>query len=203
MCGRYYLYIKLEKILQKYGIKDTEISFTPQKEIFPSNKTPVVLNYNKKLQLKSIKWGFSPSFTSNLIINARSETIEEKPTFRKSFYQRRCLIPATGFFEWKKEGKNKEKYKITLKNKELFSFAGIFDYFQNQNGNQFAAYSILTTSANNKIKSIHQRMPVIITGEEQEKDWLNPDIKNTGYLKKMLTPYPDKYVNLKKVEKKN
>ena len=89
MCGRYYLYTKLEKLLQRYGIKDSKINFSPQKEIFPSQKAPVVLskiNQNQK-KLKLFKWAFSPSFASNLIINARSETIEKKPTFRNSFYK--------------------------------------------------------------------------------------------------------------------
>ena len=198
MCGRYYLYTKLEKLLKRYGIKDTEIDFSPQKEIFPSQQAPVVLqkkNSNKKL--KSFKWGFAPSFASRLIINARSETIEKKPTFRKSFYQKRCLVPVTGFFEWKTLPEKKVKYKINLKEKDIFSLAGIYDDFKNEKGETITSFCILTTDASKKLEEIHQRMPVILNRENEEK-WLNPDIKNTGLFKNFLNPFADKFLNIKK-----
>lgn len=203
MCGRYYLYIKLEKLLNKYGIKDTEINYTPKKEVFPSEKSPIIINSdNKNYQLKLFKWGFSPSFTNNLIINARSETIEKKSIFKNSFLKRRCLIPATGFFEWKSTGSGKEKYKIYLKNSSVFSFAGIFDYFEDNNGNQIPAYTILTTSANSKIRPIHNRMPVILNSD-REKDWLDHNIKNICYLKNLLKPITNSRIKIKEENNKN
>ena len=108
------------------------------------------------------KWGFSPSFANNLIINARSEIITTKYIFKKSFYNKRCLLPATGFFEWKTERNQKIKHKIQLKDQNIFSFAGLYDSFTNEDGQKIPCVTIITTSANSKIETVHNRMPVIL-----------------------------------------
>jgi len=182
MCGRYYLLVKKENIMKKYGIIDNNINYSIRPEIFPSQKAPVIMNKNKKIS--TIKWGFSPSFTNKLIINARSETVAKKSIFKKSFSTQRCLIPASGFFEWKKENNKKIKYNIHIRNKDLFSFAGLYDKFR-EDGNSFLAFTILTTAASNKINDIHNRMPVILA-KKHENLWLSKDFNDLSTLKNIL-----------------
>ena len=146
-----------------------------------------------KTDIKLYKWGFSPSFTNNLIINARGESVDQKPTFKNSFLNKRCLIPVTGFYEWQNTDNKKNKYNITVKNEKVFSLAGIYDSFKNNNGDIKNAFSIITISANKKINPIHHRMPVIIE-KQVEKTWLNSKIKNRKQLKNMLKPFPDENI---------
>lgn len=188
MCGRYYLKISIDKLLEKYGILDEKIVFSPSDEIFPSEKAPIIFNNgNKRVQIA--KWGFSSFYGKHLIINARSETLEEKKTFKKSFLKQRCIIPVSGFFEWKKQNREKIKHKIYLKNQEIFSLAGLYDFISDDSGNLTTVFVIITTRANEKIKEIHHRMPVILDNNN-EKEWLNPEFYDIKELKNNLLPYP-------------
>lgn len=192
MCGRYYLNTNLEDILSRYNIKEDEIKFSSKEEIFPSEECPIVLKDNKN-KLKMFKWGFKPHYGKGLIINARSETVDKKPTFRESFYKRRCIIPAKGFFEWEKKGKDKIKHTIYLENEDIFSLAGIYDTFQDEEGRVFYAFTILTTVPNNEMMKIHNRMPVIIK-REHEDFWLDNNENNIGRLKLLFKPYKEKMI---------
>ena len=194
MCGRYSLSITLKDLLNRYHINNkANIEFSPKNEIFPSQKAPIVKETDDKTDIKLYKWGFSPSFTNNLIINARGESVDQKPTFKNSFLNKRCLIPVTGFYEWQNTDNKKNKYNITVKNEKVFSLAGIYDSFKNNNGDIKNAFSIITISANKKINPIHHRMPVIIE-KQVEKTWLNSKIKNRKQLKNMLKPFPDENI---------
>ncbi|HKL75419.1 MAG TPA: SOS response-associated peptidase [Halanaerobiales bacterium] len=188
MCGRYSLYIKPTDLALRYGTINNDINFSPKKEIYPGQNAPVITIDTKSnnKQLKLFNWGFSPSYTKQKIINARSETIDQKTTFKKSFKDKRCLIPATSFFEWKKIAKNNIKHEIYLKNQKIFSFAGIYDQFRDKDDNLITCYTIITTNANEKINNIHNRMPVILS-KNQEDNWLKTN--NTAELKKLLSPY--------------
>lgn len=200
MCGRFQMGIEFQKLLERYKIfKDTDIdlNFKPRNEIFPSNEVPVIVD-DENRQLSMMKWGFSPSYSKKLLINARSETVDVKPTFKSSFYNRRCIIPANGFYEWKKENGEKIKHRIYVGKNRIFSMAGIYNKFIDKKGNIFAAFTILTTSANDTMKSIHHRMPVII-GEEDEKIWLDSDCEDIGLIKDLLKPY-EKEISIEKVE---
>ena len=188
MCGRYSLETTIEKLKKKYGINtENNFDFSSRAEVFPSNQMPVILSDKKEQnkKIKALKWGFSPSFTSRLIINARAETVEEKPTFKKAFYRQRCLVPATAFFEWQKTDNKKIKYKISLENRDLFSFAGIYDTFQDQDKSEITCFSIITTAADDKIVAIHHRMPAILEPEAAQQ-WLDPGQEDTDSLKKCL-----------------
>lgn len=169
MCGRFFLNITPEELENKYGIKNIpqEIKLN-RKEIFPSDDSLVVYENNKKVGL--MNWGFRPSYSNNLVINARSETVHKKKLFKESFHTRRCLILANGFYEWKKEASKKEKYYITSQNDNLISLAGIYDSFS-IDGKQKLAFCILTKDAPQKLINIHDRIPVIIK-KEDEKEWL-------------------------------
>lgn len=175
MCGRYTFYTDEEnreavrialEIEERYG-KD---SFD-KGEIFPGNKVPILTDEKNKISPKLFTWGF-PSFKGNgLIINARSETAGEKRMFSSSLKQRRCVIPSTGFFEWKKvEGKkNKEKYLFNIPGRKMVYMAGIYNEFEGEE-----KYVILTTGANASMKNIHHRMPVIL-GENSIENWIYDD----------------------------
>ena len=152
--------------------------------IYPGVTVPIITPSNGKSEVHAVKWGF-PSFKGKgLIINARSETVSEKPMFRAPFQKRRCLVPATGFFEWKKDGNKKTKHFISIDNK-LFYMAGIYWFFRDKNDESiiFPAFTILTTCANKKMQAIHDRMPVIIDENNMEK-WLFS--KDTGEHAPML-----------------
>ncbi|UMZ73776.1 SOS response-associated peptidase [Natranaerofaba carboxydovora] len=199
MCGRYFLSKSFRELLNRYDIDEgnnhydltslTDESFGG--EIFPSQDAPVVLTKDSK-KLVQMKWGFAPSFTNKLLINARGETVDQKPTFKKSILKHRCLIPAEAFFEWEKQADNKKlKRKIFVPDQEIFSLAGIYDKFHDKEGNEYFAYSILTVEANNEIKDIHHRMPVILAREEEDK-WLEPLNNNITALKQIIRPYEQK-----------
>ena len=126
----------------------------------------------------------------NRMINARAETVAEKPSFRNSFKRRRCLVPADGFYEWKKPtgGGRKIPMRIVLKDKEPFAFAGLWDTWVNPEGEEVESFTIITTQANELLRRIHDRMPVILA-EEQEATWLDQDA-DAQELLSMLKPFP-------------
>lgn len=127
------------------------------------------------------------------MINARAETVDKKPSFKQSLRSRRCLIPADGFYEWKKEGGRKRPYRITPKNRDLFVFAGLWDAWVSPKGETINSCTIITTSANTLIEPIHNRMPVILS-EKAEEIWLNEDT-DLSTLKDLLNPYPSELMD--------
>lgn len=187
MCGRYYLNIDLKDIYERYGVLDANKNDYEFKEIYPSNKAPVILK-DKEKKLQMLNWGFNPPYINKLLINARSETVDKKPTFRESFYKRRCIIPVSGFFEWERVGKDKIKRRIHIENSKIFSLGGLYDNFKDKNGEEFTAFTILTTVPNKDMINIHNRMPVIIP-KDKEDIWLEKDIENYDILKRLFKPY--------------
>lgn len=166
MCGRYGLTASKEELTARYDVKDAEYAFEERTEIFPTNENIVLMPNHKFYQ---IKWGFTPAFTNRPLINARAETIMEKATFKEPFAKKRCIVPATYFFEWKKvEGqKKKEKKKISVKDLPIFSMAGICERYSDDQGGSYLTYSILTTDSNPQMTEIHHRMPVILEPEDE------------------------------------
>ena len=201
MCGRYFLLVKLEKLVNEYEIKNTDIDYQPPGEIFPTQKAPVIFEDEKsKRKLARFKWGFTPPFTNNPIINARAETLEEKSLFKASFKEKRCLIPANLFYEWKDTAANKVKYEIGLKNRDIMSLAGLYDTFEAKNGSEINCFTIVTTTPSTSISNIHSRMPVILT-EKGEKKWIDTANNDQEMLKNMLRPYSDDKIKIKKANK--
>ncbi|MCK4287790.1 MAG: SOS response-associated peptidase, partial [Bacteroidales bacterium] len=142
-------------------------------------------------KLSFFRWGLIPFWAKDLsignrLINARAETVTQKPSFKNSFQQKRCLVLSDGFYEWKK-GKDKIPYRVFLKNNALFSMAGIWDTWKDAEGKPIHSFAIITTSPNELMKNIHQRMPVILNIND-EKNWLENN--NTDELSKLLKPYP-------------
>lgn len=192
MCGRYSLNkskIELEERFQAEMLPD----FKPRYNIAPTQIVPVITSQSPK-GFSFFYWGITPDFGQNKpvaqkLINARAETVNEKISFKSSFEKRRCLIPADGFFEWKKLGKKtKIPYRFTLREDELFAFAGIWEEYETVNGEVLHTFSILTTSPNEISSEIHDRMPVILN-RQLEKKWLDNYTPESELLA-MLQPYP-------------
>jgi len=173
MCGRYSLEIKEERLIEAYGIPDASLDWSPAVEIFPAEEVPVVIKATiKKIGL--LWWGFQLRGESRPLINARVETLEQKPLFRQPFIRRRCLVPADGFYEWKKEDSRKIRYRVYGKDRALFSMAGLFHRFKDGKGNSRWGMVIVTAPAVGEVASIHHRMPLIIPPYLHEK-WLDTE----------------------------
>jgi len=194
MCGRYSL-TELNRILRRLGIQDPEFVFNPRYNIAPSQMAPVIVrDATDKVQM--MKWGLVPSWAKDpsighKLINSRAETIGEKPSFRKAFQSRRCLIPADGFYEWQVVPGSKSKIptRIILKDENPFVIAGLWEKWKRPDGTTLNSFSIITTKANHLLAPIHDRMPVVL----QEKDvesWLNP-LTPPDQLSSLLVSYPE------------
>ena len=145
-------------------------------------------------ELKVVRWGLIPSWAKDAkmsarFINARSETASEKPAFRAAFKMRRCLIPADGFYEWKKLEKGRPPYLVALASRLLFAFAGLWETWKSPDGELIESCTMLTTDANELIQPIHDRMPAILSPNDYEL-WLNPHTKTTESLEHVLKPFP-------------
>ncbi len=192
MCGRYLFstdddYEELEKMVDMVSRNYRE-SGVAKGEIFPTNNIPVIYSHNGKKVLSAARWGFPSYKGSGVIINARAETVHEKPMFRNAFISNRCIVPANGYFEWlTHEDKTKTKYLISVKGKRLFFMAGLYGMFVDKDRNPYAAVTIITTEASHDISFIHDRMPVILP-DDAISSWLD---KNTDIdlLRSMLAPF--------------
>jgi len=141
-----------------------------------------------------LRWGLIPYWAKDEkfgyhTINARAETVDRKPAFRSAFKRRRCLIPATGFYEWKKLNRHKQPYHIRVKDRELFAFAGLWEHWRSPEGKAIESCTIIVTDANEVLKSIHDRMPVILDPGDYDT-WLDPDNRDVDRLRSLLRPYP-------------
>lgn len=184
MCGRYALHSLIGDLRRHFGLFD-ELDFRPRYNIAPSLSVPIVRQGNAGKELTLCRWGFIPAWSKTLPrnqpINARAETVADKPFFRGAFRRRRCLVPANGFYEWKRAGKEKQPYYFRLKGADLLAFAGVWDRWQG--GEQpVDTFAIITTGANDIMLPIHDRMPVILAPGQYNR-WI--DAGDAG----VLVPY--------------
>ena len=199
MCGRYTHKEKSAQLLELLKAIVTYLDQKPRYNITPSQMVACVRNAPKNGHREAImlKWGLIPSWAKDpsigyKMINARAETVAEKPSFRKAFKHQRCLVLADGFYEWKQEGKTKQPYYIRFKDSRPFAFAGLWEQWKDktkQDEPSIESCTIITTSANELMKPIHHRMPVILDGKRYDL-WLDPDIKEPEELASLLQPYP-------------
>jgi len=195
MCGRYNLITDAVSLLDFFATEQTLFDTSqiePRYNIAPGQNVPVVRDGTNGRELVLARWGLVPhwskeSRTRYSTINARAETVAEKPVYRDSFNRRRCLIPATGFYEWKREGEQKIPHHIQLAEGGLFAFAGLWDHWEKQ-GQGFDSCSIIVTTANETVQPVHERMPVILN-QAYYNTWLNPAHGNCAQLQSMLVPY--------------
>jgi putative SOS response-associated peptidase YedK len=188
MCGRFTL--RHPRRVRLHGTPPPELfDIDPRFNIAPSQKVWGITERGDGPELGLFDWGLIPSWSKEPsgIINARAETLEEKPSFSDSFQRRRCLIPADGFYEWKKRGKNRQPYYFQLRDEAPFLFAGIWDRWR-ADGVSVVSCAIITTTPNDLLREIHDRMPVILQPECLDA-WLNPRT-DPAELKRMLNPFP-------------
>ena len=184
MCGRFAFTQDTEAVRRHYGI-DIEIpELAPRPEIFPTQPVPVVaLKADNSRSLALVRWGIPVHWQKQPLINARAESAAFKPTFRTMFQRQRCLLPATGFFEWKAEGKKKVRHEFRFPGRGMVSFAGLWDAASGSPG-----VVILTTAPNPVVAEVHDRMPVVVTPDRYRAwlDWDTPVPELLG----MMTAYP-------------
>ncbi|MBD3318339.1 hypothetical protein GF342_00335 [Candidatus Woesearchaeota archaeon] len=190
MCGRYAI-VQQKNDLETFYDANMKAAWKPRYNAAPTQELPLVLDADPA-HIVVARWGLIPFWAKDdkigaRLINARSETVAEKPTFRTSFKKRRCLIPATHFYEWKKTTSIKKPFAIHLKSKELFSFAGLWDEWKSSKGELIRTFTILTCGPNSVMKKIHDRMPVILKKSDEEA-WMNPTSSETA-LQKLLKPF--------------
>jgi len=204
MCGRFTLTVSPDTLSSLFKA-DWSSPFKPRYNISPTQQVPVVRisPTDNILHIDLLKWGLIPSWAKdtaigNHMINARSETVDQKPSFRNALKHRRCIIPANGFYEWQAVEGKKHPFYIRLKDNSLMMFAGIWDHWKNPEGSVIESFSILTTSSNELIKQLHDRMPVIL--DPKEKDlWLDPMVADSEQLKSLFIPYPSGHMEMYQV----
>ena len=192
MCGRYTLRTPVEPLVERFEINEYPSSITPSYNIAPRQGVAAVIAENGKRKLEMLHWGLIPSWAKdpevgNKMINARAETVAEKPSYRKAFKERRCLILADGFYEWQKTDSGKQPFYIRMEDESPFAFAGLWESWQN--GREIRSCTIITTSPNEVAAQVHNRMPVILHPEDYEM-WLDPDFDEREPLTTLLKPFP-------------
>jgi putative SOS response-associated peptidase YedK len=191
MCGRFSIAKTKDQISTRFQVRVPK-EYSLRYNVAPMQSIAVITSANPNT-LQFFKWGLVPNWsldqsTAINMINARSETITEKIPFKHCIKNQRCLIPADGFFEWKKEGKSKKPMRFTLDDKDLFAFAGLWDRWENkETGEGINTCTILTTQANRLVSPIHDRMPVILR-KDLERLWIAEDI-NDMQVQSLLKPY--------------
>ena len=196
MCGRFTLRSNPHDIAEEFDISDFG-ELVPRFNVAPSQMVAAVRSPDGPRELVLLRWGLIPLWATdpkigNQMINARSETVAEKPSFKKAFQRRRCLIVADGFFEWQKTGEKtsdkKQPFYIRLKSDKPFGFAGLWE--RNEKiGEPIESCTIITTTPNDLMATIHDRMPVIIPSEQYGL-WLDPEVQDVTQLQRLLQPFP-------------
>jgi len=204
MCGRFVLTADATLIQQTFNLATLPAGMSPRYNIAPTQPVAVISN-DDPTELTFYRWGLVPSWAKdisigNQLINARSETVDEKPSFRSAFKRRRCLIPANGFYEWTKDGKAKKPMFVHLKDQSLFAFAGLWEIWQSPDGGGLRTCTILTTEPNDLIAPLHNRMAVILDKADYDL-WLSPDELGADALKPLLRAYDADQMEVYEVSK--
>jgi len=179
MCGRYAITTAPEAIRQLFAYLE-QPNFPPRYNVAPTQPVPIVRMVEGKRQLALVRWGLIPAWVKDprafsLVINARGESVLDKPAFRNAMKRRRCLFPADGFYEWKRNGERKQPYFVRLKSGQPMAFAGLWESWMGPNGEQMETAAIVTTTASRSIAYIHDRMPVIVPPDAFDF-WLDPHV---------------------------
>ncbi len=196
MCGRYAFYLPHEAMVRLFDLDDDAPAVEARYNVTPSNFVPVIRdNKEGARKLGMLHWGLIPSWAKDKkigyrMINARSETVAEKPSFRSAFSRRRCLVPVSGFYEWKKEGDHKTPYFISMKDQDGFALAGLWErWYENDDAEPLDSMTICTTEANEFMGSLHARMPVILKRGDYDA-WLSRSNRGDEVTHALLKPWP-------------
>lgn len=200
MCGRFTLFSDYETLIDQFQIEAAfdESNYHYSYNIAPSQQVVSIINDGTKNRMGFLRWGFIPSWAKDekigyKMINARAETLAEKPSFRNAYKKRRCIIVADSFYEWKRTADRKIPMRIKLKTDEPFGMAGLWEAWQSPEGKNIYSCTVITTIPNNLMSTIHDRMPVILKPEDI-KNWLNPSIEDLDFLNSLLKPFDDSFM---------
>jgi putative SOS response-associated peptidase YedK len=196
MCGRYTESKRTADVKARIAFDRAQIELLPRFNIAPTQDAAVIVVQGGEVVLKSMRWGLIPFWAKdesigNRLINARAETVNEKPAFRESFERRRCLVVADSLYEWQRlpNSKNKQPMRIMLKDEGAFAFAGLWARWRQPNGAALETFTIITGEPNEVVAPIHDRMAVILP-KEHHAQWLDPECQDTDALARLLVPYP-------------
>lgn len=195
MCGRFTLSQPTDAIASAFNLPEIP-SLEPRYNIAPTQSIPAILltpEQNER-QLQMLHWGLIPAWAKDAsisakLINARSETASDKPSFKSALKRRRCLIIADGFYEWQRQDGKKQPYYFRLESGQPFAFAGLWENWRSPDGEAIASCTILTTEANDLLRPIHDRMPVILDAKDYDT-WLDLEIQQPELVQPLLHPYP-------------
>ena len=193
MCGRFSLKADLEDIQSRFELFQGDLAHSPSYNIAPTQPVLAVTNGDGRTA-SHLRWGLIPSWSKsaaagNRLINARAETVAERPSFRTGLARRRCLILADGCYEWQRIGNAKRPIRIVLASGQPFAFAGLWESWRGPDGGVIRSCTVITTEANDLVRPIHDRMPVILP-REMEPFWLDHDVQDPPALAQVLVPYP-------------
>ncbi len=195
MCGRFTLTVTMDELLLRYFIDYPAAPFhQPRYNVAPGQMIAAVIHDGAKNRIGELKWGLIPHWAKderigNRCMNARAESLADKPAFKIPFLRKRCLIPADGFYEWKRTGNRKQPMRIMMRHRGIFSMAGLYDTWMAPDGRKISSCTIITTEPNDLMRDIHDRMPVILRPED-ESAWLDRNNDDADLLKSLLAPYP-------------
>ena len=193
MCGRYSLIADLGELARQYEFDGNIEGFDKKHNIAPTQEVLTVVGGETR-RAGLMRWGLIPRWAKDQkiarrMINARAETVAEKPAFRNAFRRRRCLVLADGFYEWQRSGRAKTPMRVVMRSGEPFAFAGLWETWKDPAGNVIPSCTIITTTPNELLEPIHNRMPVILTRDAEDL-WLDPNVDDPAALSSVLTPYP-------------
>ena len=196
MCGRFTLRAPASAVAEEFALFDV-VPFQPRFNVAPTQPVAVVRRLSAeepRRELAWLRWGLIPGWATDpaiggRMINARAETAAEKPAFRAALRRRRCLVVADGFYEWQKTGRAKQPYFLRLRDDRPFGFAGLWESWEGPDHAAIESCTILTTEANELVRSIHDRMPVIVAPADYER-WLDPGVQSADAVRPLLRPYP-------------
>lgn len=193
MCGRFAQRSPARKVAKQFGVEEVP-PLAERYNVAPAQMILGIRGEGGAREATFFKWGLVPRWAKdpgigNKLINARSETVEEKPSFREAFSRRRCIIPADGFYEWKREARRKQPFFFRMRDERPFGFAGLWERWEGE-GEVINSCTILTTEANEVLRPVHDRMPVILHLEDYEL-WLDGDPRRPDLMKDLLRSYPE------------
>ncbi|OMF76640.1 SOS response-associated peptidase [Paenibacillus glucanolyticus] len=195
MCGRFTLISDLSEIVDTFDVSSVQYEYKARYNIAPSQTIAVINGSSGKRVLEGYRWGLVPFWAKDIkigykMINARAETIQSKPAFRHLITRNRVTILSDGFFEWKREGKDKKQpYRFQIKSKGVYGFAGLYDEWKYPDGEILRSCTIITTKPNDLVANVHDRMPVILDNKAVDI-WLDPDVTDKEKLQELLSPFP-------------
>ena len=193
MCGRFSLTANLGELASRFEFDGNRLDLEPNFNVAPTQNVLTVLGGENR-RGGFMRWGLIPHWAKTAsigsrMINARAETVAQRPAFRDAFRKRRCLVLADSFYEWQRAGSVRKPMRIIMESGEPFAFAGLWAIWRDSEGNRIPSCTVITTEANDLLRPIHHRMPVILP-REMEELWLDRDVQDVAVLENALTAYP-------------